>query len=140
MFSWSWIMVVTILCLLFRSGPPAIVRLIVAVIVDSVESHSVRSFSHVSKKILKLEPSFANRYSFFNIMTAFDSVLHRIPRNICWTSISISGCVSMRSIDLMTSLKLSFVRKMRARLNLTFFVSHGVKLKHSLGYVNMVVS
>jgi hypothetical protein len=53
-----------VLGLLFASGPPAIVRLIVAVIVLALDRMAwTRTLAHISKEVCKREPRFAHRYA-----------------------------------------------------------------------------
>lgn len=47
--------------LLFHSRPPAVSRLVVAVVVDAIKRKSGRFLAHVSQEVLKRRPAFANR-------------------------------------------------------------------------------
>jgi hypothetical protein len=46
--------------LFFGSRPPAILRRVVAIVVDAIDRHSGRRLAHVGIEIFKREPSFAN--------------------------------------------------------------------------------
>ena len=49
--------------LLRARRPSAVAGFVIAVIVDAVECHSGRSFSHISSEVLELQPAFADSYS-----------------------------------------------------------------------------
>lgn len=51
-------LVIRLLC---PCGPTAVARLVVAVVVNSIEAQSCWFLSHVGKKVLEFQPSFTNR-------------------------------------------------------------------------------
>lgn len=66
--------------LIVPTSPAYITRFIVAVVVYTFKSHTVRSFAHICKEIFKRKPSFADIYSPPTISMIGDVVFIKAPR------------------------------------------------------------
>ena len=51
----------SIVGLFFAGDPSAIVRFVIAVVVDAIERKAGWPFPHISEEVAKIQPSFANR-------------------------------------------------------------------------------
>ena len=92
----------TILCLLFRRGPAAIARLVITVIVDSLNGVLWGGpSSHISKKFLKTVPSFANLdpaaaiILICGIIFIFATNTHHYPSGIFTRMVFAAGAFSV---------------------------------------------
>lgn len=91
-----------IIVLLVNCRPSAIFRGVARIVVNSVERMAIRSFPHISQKVLKLHPSFTNRNSTAAVILEISmrwikaSLLHCRPRLVSW-SFKPSSCVPMSS-------------------------------------------
>ena len=87
-----WVASRSIVYLFLRGRPAAIVGFVIAVVVDAVESHANRPFTHVFKERLKVQPSVANRDSASAVSLETSVVcvrappLHASPGIIGWGS------------------------------------------------------
>src|SRR3990167_6468888 len=91
----------TVPVLFFSGGPLAILWRIIFTIVDSIYRLALRLFSHVSKKVLKHLPPFADLYSSTTVVWkgvlvwVSASVLHLTPNEV---SLGLFDCMSMLKI------------------------------------------
>lgn len=102
-----------------RVRPSAIVRLVVAVVVDAINRHSWRFLTHVRKKVVELHPSFADcnsapailRESVIGRIGA--SLLHRVPRIVgrrCRATITRGLAMHKRATDFIVETTATFSR------------------------------
>src|SRR5215475_1669162 len=101
--------IATIILLLLVRRPPAIARLVITILVDSIECHTfhpVEPFTHVRQEILECVPSLTNDNSPIAIVSSLRIGLrvttphHRPPRSVC-SALQTINAVAMPHIHAM---------------------------------------
>lgn len=72
----------SIIVLSIAISPPAIIRLIAHAVINAIDAHPIRSFTHISEKIFKFLPATTNRYRSIRPIFSLHAGFHATPNNI----------------------------------------------------------